>query len=235
MDDLHIVSFSGGKDSTAMLLMMIEKGMHIDEIINVDTTKEFPEMYSHIDKVKRYIFPKEIKILQFDFEYYLAHHIKTKGKNKGKAGYGWPDHMSRWCTALKRSLTNKYLSQKKKEGYKVIEYQGIAFDELKRTERNVDGRNIVYPLVDWKITEAEALEYCYGKGFDWNNLYEVQSRVSCFLCPLQRIGDLRHIYNERPELWAEIAELDKISFRRFRKEYTLDQLEVKFEKEKEIK
>ena len=29
----HIVSFSGGKDSTAMLLMMLEKNMPIDEII----------------------------------------------------------------------------------------------------------------------------------------------------------------------------------------------------------
>ena len=31
----HIVSFSGGKDSTAMLLMMLEKNMPIDEIILV--------------------------------------------------------------------------------------------------------------------------------------------------------------------------------------------------------
>ena len=29
----QIVSFSGGKDSTAMLLMMIEKKMQIDEIV----------------------------------------------------------------------------------------------------------------------------------------------------------------------------------------------------------
>ena len=28
----HAVSLSGGKDSTAMLLMMIEKGMQIDEL-----------------------------------------------------------------------------------------------------------------------------------------------------------------------------------------------------------
>ena len=29
----HIVSFSGGKDSTAMLLKMIEAKMQIDEIV----------------------------------------------------------------------------------------------------------------------------------------------------------------------------------------------------------
>ena len=48
----HIVSFSGGKDSTAMLLMMIEKKMQIDEIIFCDTTVEFPQMIEHIDQVE---------------------------------------------------------------------------------------------------------------------------------------------------------------------------------------
>ncbi len=51
----HIVQFSGGKDSTAMLLMMLEKDMPIDEIIFCDTGKEFPQMYEHIEKVQKYI------------------------------------------------------------------------------------------------------------------------------------------------------------------------------------
>ena len=51
----HIISFSGGKDSTAMLLMMLEQNMPIDEIIFCDTGKEFPQMYEHIEKVQKYI------------------------------------------------------------------------------------------------------------------------------------------------------------------------------------
>ena len=51
----HIVSFSGGKDSTAMLLMMLEKGLQIDDIVFTDTGVEFPEMYEHIEKVEQYI------------------------------------------------------------------------------------------------------------------------------------------------------------------------------------
>lgn len=51
----HIVQFSGGKDSTAMLLMMLEKYMQVDDIIFCDTGKEFPEMYEHINKVREYI------------------------------------------------------------------------------------------------------------------------------------------------------------------------------------
>lgn len=41
----HIVQFSGGKDSTCMLLMMLEHNMPVDEIIFCDTGKEFPGMY----------------------------------------------------------------------------------------------------------------------------------------------------------------------------------------------
>lgn len=32
----HVISFSGGKDSTAMLLMMIENDMPIDRIVFID-------------------------------------------------------------------------------------------------------------------------------------------------------------------------------------------------------
>ena len=52
---LNVVQFSGGKDSTAMLLMMLEKNMPIDDIIFCDTGKEFPQIYEHIEKVNKYI------------------------------------------------------------------------------------------------------------------------------------------------------------------------------------
>ena len=80
----HVISFSGGKDSTAMLLMMIEKGYPIDYIIFVDTTKEFPEIYQHIQKVEEYIYPYKITKLSFDFDHYFSEHVKTRGKIRAK-------------------------------------------------------------------------------------------------------------------------------------------------------
>ena len=56
-NQFHVVSFSGGKDSTAMLLMMIEKGIRVDQVVFCDTTKEFPAMYDHIERVKDLISP----------------------------------------------------------------------------------------------------------------------------------------------------------------------------------
>ena len=49
----NVVSFSGGKDSTAMLLKMIEEKIDIDCVLFCDTGLEFPQMYEHIDKVER--------------------------------------------------------------------------------------------------------------------------------------------------------------------------------------
>lgn len=77
----HIIQFSGGKDSTAMLLMMLEKGMPVDEIIFCDTGKEFPDMYKHIEKVEKYI-GRAITRLKagYSFDYYFADYVKTDGK-----------------------------------------------------------------------------------------------------------------------------------------------------------
>ena len=46
----RIAMFSGGKDSTAMILNCIIRDEHIDEIVFVDTTKEFPyEIYVDVE------------------------------------------------------------------------------------------------------------------------------------------------------------------------------------------
>lgn len=216
-----LVSFSGGKDSTAMLLMMLQKNMPIDEIVFCDTGMEFPEMYDHIHAVEYYI-NRPIKVLKakHSFEYYLGKHIK---KNGG-VGYGFPDFRNRWCTTLlKQNLMRPYCKGS-------VEYHGIAFDEKHRTKKNQTNRNIKYPLVDWGITEKQALEFCYKEGFTWGGLYEKFVRVSCWCCPLQRIGELKVLYSQYPKLWKKLKRLDKLSYRQFRSDYSVDDLEKKFRK-----
>lgn len=51
----YIVNLSGGKDSTAMLLMLLEKACPIDYIIFADTGKDFPQMRTHIERLGEYI------------------------------------------------------------------------------------------------------------------------------------------------------------------------------------
>ena len=56
----HAVSLSGGKDSSAMLLLMIERGMPIDLVLHADTGMEFPEMYEHLHISRRCGIPRDL-------------------------------------------------------------------------------------------------------------------------------------------------------------------------------
>lgn len=222
----HIVQFSGGKDSTCMLLMMLEKGMQVDDIIFCDTTMEFPSMYEHIEKVEKYIGRKITRIKpDHSFLFYFNEYEKQRGKNKGKHGYGWPRPFIRWCTRLlKQRPTEKYMQGQ--GGY--IKYIGIAYDEPKR-HLNIPP-DTIHPLFDWKITEAQALKYCYDHGFDWGGLYERFTRSSCWCCPLQRIGDLRNLYKYYPDLWQKLQEMDDMREYKFKPTYSVKQLTDRFKK-----
>ena len=231
---VYIVSFSGGKDSTAMLLLLIEKGYPIDEVIMCDTGMEFDDMYIHIEKVKKMIkLPITILKNEKTFEYYMFNHVKTKGKNKGSKGYSWPDFRNRWCTkVLKQQVIENYLKGKyPTDKYEIWEYHGIAFDEIKRTNKNND-KNCLYPLVDWEMTEVDCLKYCYSRGLDWNGLYKKLGRVSCWCCPLKSLKELKVIYEEFPKYWSLLKEWDNKTYRRFRSDYSIEQLENKFRGEK---
>lgn len=240
--DLHIVSFSGGKDSTAMLLHMMELGMQIDIVLYCDTWMEFPAMYRHVEKVKKIVEDAGIKFVTLknpqSFKYLMLEHpaerrqstIEKLGGNP--VGYSWAGSRSRWCTSkLKTELLRKYKQELEAE-FNVIEYVGLASDEQYRLEKE-SNKNHQHPLVDWSWDEAKALSYCYQKGFDWEGLYEHFSRVSCWCCPLQSLEELRNLRKFYPELWNELNEMDKQTWRKFRSDYSVEELEKRFQLEDE--
>lgn len=227
---IHIVNFSGGKDSTAMLLLMLENNYHIDEIIFCDTGLEFPEMYTHIDKVEAYI-KRPITRLKSEnsFEYYMFDHIKTKGKYKGNKGYGFPTHLKRWCTRVFKIDTCKKYLQEKYPDKQIVFYNGYAFDEIKRVKIYDEFHQ--QPLIDYGITEADALHRCYVAGFDWGGLYKKFSRVSCWCCPFQGIKDLRNLYYFYPDFWKQLEEWQSKNDMTFRADGSVFDFSKRFKEE----
>lgn len=222
---LHVVSLSGGKDSTAMLLRMIEEGWPVDHIIFCDTGLEFPEMYDHIDKLEVYIGRPITRLkAQKDFEYYMLEYT-PKRKNPdliGKIGLSWPGPRKRWCNSwLKTRIIENYVKNLSKE-HNLVRYIGIAADEPDRV------REKRYPLVEWGMTEADCLEYCLERGFDWGGLYNIFHRVSCWCCPLQSYDELRKLRKHFPEKWEQLRRWDQQTWRTFRKDYSVEQLETRF-------
>lgn len=233
----HVASFSGGKDSTAMVLHMIERGDHLDEVFFCDTTMEFPAMLRHVEKVKRVVEAAGIKFTtlraEHDFEYHLAEidlpNRKPTAAHYGVPGRGWSSFKSRWCTKyLKTEPIRKYFDQLQ-ESHDVIQYIGIAADEDYRMERahNQDP-NHRHPLRDWGWSEADAMAYCRRLGYDWEGLYDIFHRVSCWLCPLQPQDELRKLRWHFPGLWQELLRLDARQWQTFAQGYSVEDLDHRF-------
>ena len=113
----HAVSLSGGKDSSAMLLLMIERGMPIDMVLSADTGMEFPEMYAHLAKLDEHLFRKRgihITTLRHPkgFEFLMFDEPKQKPRSmENRAKLGIPPYGNGWPgirvdeDALDRQLT----------------------------------------------------------------------------------------------------------------------------------
>jgi len=212
--DNNVISLSGGKDSTAMTLMMLESGEKIHSAVFFDTGWEFPEMYPHINKLEKETGVKTVRLTPVkSFNYWMFERevIARKGSNKGnihRIGNGWPSPMRRWCNRQKVDAINKYL----KTVDNPVSCIGFADDEQKRIG-SVSAKKrkykMRYPLIEYGVTEANAFEYCHDNGYDWGGLYNHFSRVSCFCCPLQKIGALRILRKHYPKLWERMLYMDR--------------------------
>ena len=91
----------------------------------------------------------------------------------------------------------------------ITEYVGIAVDEPNRIGNNSRGGIIKsYPLAEWNMTEADCLDYCYSRGWNWNEcgieLYNILDRVSCWCCSNKNLKELKNIFMYLPEYWQRL-------------------------------
>lgn len=246
LPEYWVLSLSGGKDSTALGLEWLKRHQRdpdtypLHEVITCDTGMEFPLMYEHLYRLEQIFTDAGIKFTRLKsertFEFLMFDH-QSKRRNpflKGKSGWSWPGPRSRWCTKhLKTSVIDKYLGALRSQ-YSIIRLIGLAADEQVRLNRkhnqNPEHR---HPLADWGWTEAQCLQYCYDQGFDWGGLYKIFARVSCWCCPLQSLAELRNLRKHFPDLWAKLLDMEHRTWRSFRANYSVDQLEIRFAFEEE--
>lgn len=226
-----IVSFSGGKDSTWMLLEMIRRGEHIDEVVFFDTGWEFPQMLEHVERIKSIVENKGITFTTLNppvsFDWNMFDRPVRVGKPNERKGYSWCGLKGcRWGTAIKTNTIDAYFKSEPDH----VQCVGVAADEAHRCKNDPGKR---YPLVEWGITEADCLAGCYAEGYDWGGLYEQLDRVSCKFCGLKNLKELRNIYENMPGVWSELRDYQKRTYLPYRKEgWTIFDLETRFELEK---
>jgi 3'-phosphoadenosine 5'-phosphosulfate sulfotransferase (PAPS reductase)/FAD synthetase len=231
MKERHVINFSGGKDSTAMLLRMIELGMQVDEIVFADTGAEFPELYEYIKRVEKYI-GREVTIVKPKRTFKETFFLEIgSGKSEGNIR-GFPMKVFPcWWT---RDAKIRPLDKASKDATHV--YIGIAADEAQRmTKDKTKIGKYKYPLIEWGWTEQDCIDYL-NKINLFNPLYVNFNRLGCWFCPKQSTGSLFVLWKNYPELWKEFKEWEKISYketgRLIRIDKSLDEIEKSFEKGK---
>lgn len=225
-----MVQFSGGKDSTAMLLLMIEKGMDIDEVVFFDTGWEFESVYRNIHEHEQMLKRLGIKftILKSEksFDYLAFEKEVHKRDGTIQQGYSWCGGLCRWGTTEKLKALERYCKGE-------IEYVGLAYDEQKRILKERKGVK-VFPLDEWEMAEADALQHCYESGVQYNEsgyrLYDLLDRASCYCCGNKNLKELRNIYQNLPEYWERLKAMQQRTPRLYRK-IGIDALEHRFEEE----
>lgn len=159
----YVASVSFGKDSLAMLLPILEKGLPLHEVVFYDTGMEFQAIYSIRDRILPILEEHGVKYTELHpprpFLFDMLEKPVNSKKNGLHYGYSWCGGCARWGTATKTATLD---SHARKAGKNVIQYVGIAADEPKRLRRLEE--NKVAPLTDWGITEADALRLCYEGG-----------------------------------------------------------------------
>lgn len=202
----HVVNVSGGKDSTALNLMLIEKNYPLDEAVFFDNGMEFRAVYDTIARLKEINEAHGVKFTvlrpDYDFEWKMFDK-PVNGKNGFHYGYSWCGGRCRWGTTDKLSVLRKYCKG-------AIQYVGIAADEPKRFKK-AKHENKVLPLVEWGMTEADCLAYCYERGFQWLEngvpLYSILDRVSCWCCANKNLKELKNMHDHLPEYWERLKGL----------------------------
>lgn len=216
----YIASYSGGKDSTATVILAHEYNEPLNKIIFSEVmfdktiSGELPE---HIKFVKEKCIPLfaswgyETEILHSKVNYMdCFNHIVTNSKTPERNGkkQGFP--MAGRCTINDRCKIKPIKDFfKGKDENNITQYIGIAIDEPKRLERLKDKKPIRISLLEkYGYTEKMAFELC--KKYDLlSPIYDFAPRGGCWFCPNARHDELKHLRTYHQALWKILLELEK--------------------------
>lgn len=195
----YIASFSGGKDSTATIILAHEHSEPLDLIIfsevmfDENTSGELPEHIKFINEKCIPLFASwgyETKVLHAKKTYMdCFNHIVSRGKRKGKRS-GFP--MAGKC-AINRDCKVKPIKDfyKSKNKNEITQYIGIAIDEPERLERLKGGLPKKISLLEkYNYTERMAFELCEKYGL-LSPIYNFAPRGGVGSVPMQDIVNLR--------------------------------------------
>ena len=224
---MNVINFSGGRTSAYMTKRLIDEGG--DYLITFQNTgKEMPQTLDFINECDKrwnlnvvwleYRFGNNFEVVTYEtasrdgrpFDEAIAHKKQFL-----------PNQRFRYCTTfLKIDTLKRYLKSIGIDDY--TSFNGIRYDEPRRWNKIKDnGYDVKLPLVGWKITKADVLNWWKGQEFD---LLVNEPYGNCDCCFLKGKGKLSIIAKEKPELFNWWVKHEKESNSTFKKEISYNAL-----------
>ncbi len=191
----HILGLSGGKDSTA-LAVLLHKEIPNMEYFFCDTHKELPETYDYLERIKARL---GIKIEYLSAERGFDHWLDVYG------GF-LPSPKIRWCTKqMKINPLEKFIGDDE-----AISYIGIRADE-DRVGYMTAKPNIrtVYPFKERGLVKSQIIRLLEDSGIGLPDYYRWRSRSGCFFCFYQRKYEWVMLAQEHPDLFNEAVKYEQ--------------------------
>ena len=174
--DSVIVPWSGGKDSTASLILALKAfGRKKVTAVYVDTGVDFPQNKEYVEKIA-----KDLSVKLIETEAGVRNGLKFEK-------LPLPTHENRWCTARKIAALEKIIDEI--SGEKLV----IAGDRDPESElrsqrppvRRMMNYVIVTPIKQWSTAHVQL--YLLLQGVPLNPLYHLGFyRLGCYICPALR-------------------------------------------------
>lgn len=192
----HILSLSGGKDSTALAIHMRDRVPGL-EYIFCDTGEELPETKEYLEKLEVYL-GTPITVLNPDRPF--SHYLKIYNGVL-------PDARTRWCT---RKLKIEPFERHVGDDF-VYSYIGIRADEAHRkgyisTKPNIHAR---YPFIEDGITKQDVFRILEESGLGLPHYYDWRSRSGCYFCFFQQRVEWVGLLENHPDLYQKALEFEK--------------------------
>jgi len=193
----HILSLSGGKDSTALAIYMRDRVPEL-EYAFCDTEQELPETYEYLKRLEVYL-GKPITTLKHDgrgFEELLA----------ARRGF-LPSPQVRWCT--------EYLKIKPFERFVgediCYNYVGIRADEPHRKGYVSTKPNIIakFPFVEDGLRKDDIVRILEESGLGLPEYYAWRSRSGCYFCFFQQRIEWVGLLENHPDLYEKSMTFEK--------------------------
>ncbi|MGW8554021.1 phosphoadenosine phosphosulfate reductase domain-containing protein [Streptomyces tubercidicus] len=242
--DRIVISNSGGKDSEVAL----DEGVRLaDEagvrdrivVLHIDLgrtprghTVEWPGTLDLArQQAERYGLPFEVRSPANWPS--LLHRIKARGQ--------FPNLFNRFCTAEKRGVSRKFITEQvtalgiTRRAARIVLVMGLRAEESRARaakaaveidQRASSGRRTVtlwYPVLRWSTEEV--WDRIRDRSLPYHWAYDAgMSRLSCSLCVLASIRDLTCAANLRPELAEEYADLEAEMGAPFRRDLPMTEI-----------